>query len=336
MKKVLNSPERYVDEMLAGLCAAHPDHYMQPERRVIVRPGVPRPGKVGIVTGGGSGHLPVFTGYVGYGLLDGAAIGDVFASPSAERMASAMRRVDAGAGVLRLYGNYGGDLMNFDMAGEMLDLEDIESTTVALADDVASAGPAEAAKRRGVAGMVYAFKLAGARAEELADLGEVTRTAQKAADACRSMGFALTPCIVPMAGKATFDLGPDEMEMGMGIHGEPGLWRAKARTADEISDEILDRLLADMPLQKGERVSVLVNSLGATPLEELYIMYRRIAERLAGLGVAIVQPLVGRYATSMEMTGASVTLLQLDSELERLLRAPCDCPYWTVQAPRSP
>lgn len=332
MKKVLNAPSDYVDEMLEGLCAAHPAHFVQPERRVIVRPGAPRPGKVGIVTAGGSGHLPIFTGYVGQGLLDGAAIGDVFASPSAEQMASVMRRVHAGAGVLRLYGNYGGDLMNFDMAGEMLEFEDIRSTTVVLADDVASAAPAEAAKRRGVAGMVYAFKLAGARAEEMADLEDVTRIAQKAADTCRSIGFALTPCIVPMAGSATFSLAADEMEMGMGIHGEPGLWRAKIRPADEITDEIVDRLLADRPLGRGERASVLVNSLGATPLEELYIMYRRIARRLEDAGITLIEPLVGRYATSMEMTGASVTLLRLDSELERLLRAPCDCPYWTVRA----
>jgi dihydroxyacetone kinase-like protein len=331
MKKILNNPGDYVDEMLDGLVAAHPAIYAQPERRVITRAAGTRKGKVGIVTGGGSGHLPVFTGYVGTGLLDAAAIGDVFASPAAEQMAAAMRRADAGAGVLRLYGNYGGDVMNFDMAGEMVDLEDsIRSTTVLLADDVVSAPPAEAAKRRGVAGMVYAFKIAGARAEEMADLETVTAVAQKSADACRSIGMALTPCTVPQAGKPTFDLGPDDMEMGMGIHGEPGIRREKLKPADAIVDEMLDRLLADKPAKSGDRVSILVNSLGATPPEELYIMYRRARARLSELGVEIVMPLVGRYATSMEMTGATITLCHLDGELERLLKAPCHCAFWTV------
>ena len=331
MKKILNDPAHYVDEMLDGLVAAHPDVYARPHPRVIARAGGATPGKVGIVTGGGSGHLPVFTGYVGKGLLDACAIGNVFASPSAEQMAEAIRVADGGAGVLRLYGNYGGDVMNFDMAGETVEMEnDIRSTTVLLADDVASAPPAEAAKRRGVAGMVYAFKIAGAKAEEMADLDAVTATAQATADACRSIGMALTPCTVPQAGKPTFQIGEDEMEMGMGIHGEPGIWRDKLRPADAIVDEMLDRLLADMPLGKGDRASILVNSLGATPPEELYIMYRRARARLGDIGVEIVMPLVGRYATSMEMTGATVTLCQLDGERERLLKAPCHCAFWTV------
>ncbi len=330
MKKILNKPVDYVDEMLDGLCAAHPGVYAQPSPRVIARAGGATPGKVGLVTGGGSGHLPVFGGYVGTGLLDAAAIGDVFASPSAEQMAEAMRRADGGAGVVRLYGNYGGDVMNFDMAGEMLELEDLASTTVVLADDVASAGPEERSKRRGVAGMVYAFKIAGARAEERASLEEVTLAAQKAADACRSIGMALSPCTVPQAGRPTFQLGQDEMEMGMGIHGEPGIWRDRIKPADAITDEMMDRLLADMPLGRGDRISILVNSLGATPLEELYIMYRRAKARLDELGVGIVMPLVGRYATSMEMAGATVTVCRLDGELERLLKAPAHCAYWTV------
>jgi dihydroxyacetone kinase-like protein len=331
MKKILNDPANYVDEMLDGLIAAHADIYARPAPRVIARAAGVTPGKVGIVTGGGSGHLPVFTGYVGKGLLDACAIGNVFASPSAEQMADAMRVANGGAGVLRLYGNYGGDVMNFDMAGETVEMEDdIPSTTVLLADDVASAPPAEAKKRRGVAGMVYAFKIAGAKAEEMADRDAVTATAQKVADACRSIGMALTPCTVPQAGKPTFQIGEGEMEMGMGIHGEPGIWRDKLRPADRIVDEMMDRLLADMPLKKGDRVSILVNSLGATPPEELYIMYRRARARLGDLGVEIVMPLVGRYATSMEMTGATITLCQLDGELERLLKAPCHCAFWTV------
>ncbi len=329
MKKILNAPEHFVEEMLEGFVAAHPDHYAQPAPRVIVRAGDRTPGKVGIVSAGGSGHLPIFTGYVGKGLLDGCAIGLVFASPSAEQMAETMRRVDAGAGVLRLYGNYGGDVMNFDMAGETVDMEDdIVSTSVVLADDVASAGPDEAEKRRGVAGMVYAFKIAGAKAEQLADLAEVTRVAQKAADACRSIGMALSPCTVPQAGKPTFEIGETEMEMGMGIHGEPGIWRDTLKPADAIVDEMLERLLADQPLGGGDRYSILVNSLGATPQEELYIMYRRARQVMAETGAIEVMPLVGRYATSMEMAGATITLIKLDDELEALLKAPCDCPFW--------
>lgn len=330
MKKILNQPVNYVDEMLEGLVQAHPEYYSLPEPRVLCRAGGAVAGKVAIVTGGGSGHLPVFTGYVGPGLLDGAAIGDVFSSPSAEQIAAAMKHVNSGAGVLRLYGNYGGDVMNFDMAGETLEMEGVQSTTVVLADDVASAPPEEAAKRRGVAGMVYAFKIAGAAAERKWELDKVTRVAQKTADACRSIGMALTPCIIPLSGKPTFEIGADEMEMGMGIHGEPGIWRDKLKPADAIADEMWERLQADRPLDQGDAVSVMVNSLGATPLEELYILYRRFAKHVKDAGARSVMPLVGRYATSMEMTGATLTLCQLDAELEELLLAPAACAFWQV------
>lgn len=332
VKKVLNSPSAFVDEMLEGLCAAHPQYYKRigEEGRVIVRPDAPVKGKVGIVTGGGSGHLPVFTGYVGRGLLDACAIGEVFASPGVDLMATAIRAAEGGAGVLRLYGNYGGDILNFDMAGELVEMEGIRTTTVRVADDVASAGPAERHKRRGVAGMVYCFKIAGALADRGAALDEVTAIAQKAADSCRSVGVALTPCIVPAAGRPTFTLGEDEMEMGMGIHGEPGVERGPLRTADEIAETMVAMLLNDMPLSPGDRISVLCNSLGATPLEELYIVYRYVARRMQALGVSIVQPLVDRYATSMEMAGMSLTFCKLDDELEALLSAPCDCPFLRV------
>ncbi len=332
MKKILNDPEAYVDEMLQGLVAAHSEFYrlVGDDGRVVARAASGTDGKVGIVSGGGSGHLPVFTGYVGPGLLDACAIGDVFASPSADQMAEAIRAADQGAGVLRLYGNYGGDVMNFDMAGDLVEMDDIRTTTVLLADDVASARPEEAEKRRGVAGMVYAFKIAGAAAEAGKDLDDVTRIAQKSADACRSVGAALSPCTVPQAGKPTFEIGDDEMEMGMGIHGEPGVWRDTLKPADDIAEEMMDRLLADMPLEKGDRVSILVNSLGATPAEELYILYRVVKRRLDAAGATIVMPLVGRYATSMEMTGVSFTLVKLDAELEAHLTAPCDCAFWTV------
>ena len=312
---------------------AHPETYCLKgeDNRVVARTTPGKAGKVGIVSAGGSGHLPVFTGYVGHGLLDACAIGNVFASPSAEQMADAIRAADQGAGVLRLYGNYGGDVMNFDMAGDLVEMEDIDTTTVLLADDVASAPPEEAEKRRGVAGMVFAFKITGAAAEAGLDLAGVTRVAQKTADACRSVGAALSPCTVPQAGKPTFEIGDDEMEMGMGIHGEPGVWRGKLRPADAIAEEMMDRLLADINIGSGDRVSVLVNSLGATPHEELYILYRIVQARLQAVGAEIVMPLVGRYATSMEMTGVSFTLCKLDEELEGYLKAPCECAFWSVR-----
>jgi dihydroxyacetone kinase-like protein len=314
MKKILNRPADYVNEMLDGLCAAHPQYYRRTgaEGRVVVRTDAPIGGKVGIVTGGGSGHLPVFTGYLGAGLADACAIGDVFSSPGVDLITDAIRAAD------------------FDMAGEMVEMEGIRTTTVLVADDVASAGPEERHKRRGVAGLVFCYKMAGAKAAAGASLDEVATLAQKAADSCRSVGVALTPCTVPCAGRPTFTIGEDEMEIGMGIHGEPGVRRGPLRTADEIVGEMLEMLLADMPLTSGDRVSVLVNSLGATPLEELYIAYRYVAAKLKELGVTVVSPLVGRYATSMEMAGMSVTFSKLDAELEALLKAPCDCPFLKV------
>lgn len=332
MKKILNDPSAYVDEMLEGLCAAHPESFglIGDDRRVVVRSGGPVKGKVGIVTGGGSGHLPVFLGYIGDGLLDGCAVGNVFAGPRVADCQLAMQHCDGGAGVLALYGNYGGDRMNFDMAQEFLELEGKEIASLRVADDVASAPFDEREKRRGVAGIVLVYKVAGARAAQGASLAEVTATARKAADAVRSIGVALTPCIVPESGKATFEIADDEVEFGMGIHGEPGIWRGKLKSADALVDEMLDRLLPEVDAQRGRRMAVLVNSLGATPPEELYILYRRVSARLADIGVTPVRPLVGRYATSMDMAGASLSLMPLDDELEALLAAPASCPFWKV------
>lgn len=332
MKKILNDPYSYAEETLKGLCRAYPQYYRQLEAapRVVARAGGGKAGKVGVVSGGGSGHLPIFTGYIGPGFLDAVANGDVFASPSADEMAEAIRAAHQGAGVLRLYGNYGGDVMNFDMAGELVDFDGIEATTVLLADDVASAPLAEREKRRGVAGMVFAFKIAGAAAEAGLDLADVTRVAQKAADNARSMGVALSPCVVPHAGKPTFQIGDDEMEVGMGIHGEPGVHRGKLGTADEIADAMLNPILDDFSATQGERFAVLVNSLGATPTEELFILYNRIASRMEEQGLVIGNSLVGRYATSMEMAGVSLTLLKLDDELEGFLTAPAACAFWKV------
>ncbi|MBL8589020.1 MAG: dihydroxyacetone kinase subunit DhaK [Methylobacteriaceae bacterium] len=328
MKKLMNAPDAFVDEMLDGLVAAHPA--LAREARVIRLAAPARKGKVGIVSGGGSGHLPLFTGYVGRGLLDACAIGDVFAGPSVDACEQAIRAADGGRGVLRLYGNYGGDRMNFDLAGEMVEIDDIETTTVLGTDDIASAAPAESGKRRGVAGIIYAYKIAGAKADAGADLAEVTATAQAAVDACRTIGVALSPCQIPGAAAPTFAIGADEIEMGMGIHGEPGIWRDKLRSADDVADEMVKRLLADPVKHASDRVSVLVNSLGATPLEELFIVYRRVARQLTKNGLTIVRPLVGHYVTSMEMAGLSISLIHLDAAREALLAAPAECPFWRV------
>ena len=330
MKKILNSPSAYVDETLAGLCAAYPSTYKLSGARVLGRASGPVPGKVGIVTGGGSGHLPVFLGYVGDGLLDACAVGNVFAGPRVADCVSAFQAADGGAGVLTLYGNYGGDRMNFEMAIEDLASDTFKCNSVRVADDVASAPAAERDKRRGVAGMVFAFKIAGACAAAGGSLAEVTAAAQKAAEACRTIGVALTPCTIPESGRASFEIAETEIEFGMGIHGEPGIWRGPLKSADALTDEMLDLLLPELDMAKGTSTAVLVNSLGATPHEELFIVYRRVAEVLGQRGIRIVMPLIGRYATSMEMTGMSLTLMPLDNELERLLQAPADCPFWKV------
>lgn len=239
--------------------------------------------------------------------------------------------MDNGQGVLLLYGNYGGDIMNFDMASETVDFEDnIRCTTVLATDDIASATPEEAHKRRGVAGMIYGFKMAGAKAQEGASLDEVTRIAQKTMENTRTIGCALTSCTLPAVGHPTFEIADDEMEMGMGIHGEPGIWRDKLRSADDIAEEMFQRLQTELSLKKGDKVSVLVNSLGATPLEELYILYNKVVQLIDNTGATIIHPLVGRYATSMEMTGASLTFCKLDDELEALLNAPAHCAFWRV------
>ncbi|OIV46259.1 dihydroxyacetone kinase [Sodalis sp. TME1] len=277
MKKILNDPARYVDDMLDGLCAAYPQHYRRAGEngRVLAHADSAAAGKVGIVTGGGSGHLPLFHGYVGPGLAGACAIGNVFAGPRVDDCLTAMRLSDGGAG------------------------------------------------------LVYAYKLAGAKADTGASLAEVTATAEKAVAACRSIGVALSACVVPESGRPAFSLTEDEMEFGMGIHGEPGIWRGKMRPAAALADDMLARLWEEIPAARGDRISLMVNSLGATPLEELYIVYQTLARRLGERQVEVVAPLIGRYATSMEMSGFSLTLCALDNELESLLRAPASSPFWS-------
>jgi len=332
VKKLINDPNAFVDEMLEGLLAAHPDQLrsVSPDNRALVRADAPVAGHVGIVTGGGSGHLPVFLGYVGVGLCSGVAVGNVFSSPSMDQILAATRGVAAGEGVLYLFGNYGGDVMNFELAGELAAMEGIETATVLVADDVASAPADRAADRRGVAGMVLAWKCAGAAAERGDSLAQVADAARHALANTRSMGVGLSPTIIPAAGKPTFELADGEMELGIGIHGEPGVRRAALGTANEIADEILAAILADLALTRGDRVVVMINGLGATPLEELYILFRRVRMTLDGIGVIVHRPLVGEFATSLEMAGASITVMRLDDRLTQLIDAPARSPFFRV------
>jgi len=330
MKKMLNNPNEFVNEMLDGLLKAHPDQLTFTEDiHCIVRAVSPVQGKVALATGGGSGHLPVFLGYVGKGMLDGCAVGDVFQSPSAEQMLAVTRRIHGGKGVVYIYGNYSGDIMNFDMAAEMADMEDIQVRTVLVKDDVASAPPAEAERRRGVAGMVFAFKIAGAKADLGGSLEEVVAVAEKALANTRSMGVALSPCTVPRVGKPTFTIADDEMEIGMGIHGERGIKREKLQSADQIAERMTFAILEDLKPQAGDRLAVMVNGLGATPPEELYILFRKVHQILAQREIKIYRAYVGEFATSMEMAGASFTFFRLDDELIQLLDHPADTPFFT-------
>lgn len=333
MKKIINQPENYVNEMLEGLYIAHPDliTYTNDDLRCLVTANK-KEGKVGIATGGGSGHLPLFLGYVGKGMLDGCSVGDVFQSPSAEQMLAVTKAIDSGAGVLYIYGNYNGDIFNFDMATEMADFEEnIRVESVVAGEDVASAGPSKEGEkntRRGVAGIFFVYKCAGGAADAMLDLDEVKRVAEKAANNVRTMGVALTPCIVPRVGKPGFTIEEDEMEIGMGIHGETGIRRGKLEPADQIVDEMLEKITNDIPYVNGDEVAVLVNGLGATPLDEQYIVTRRIDQYLKEKGIKVYRYYVGEYATSLEMAGFSISLLKLDDELKGYLNAPAQTPFF--------
>ncbi len=332
MKKIMNSAERFVPEMLEGIYAAHSEALtcVDGDLHCLVSART-HAGKVGLMTGGGSGHLPLFLGYVGEGMLDGCAIGDVFQSPSAEQILAVTKHIDQGAGVLYIYGNYNGDIFNFDSAAEMADFEEsIRTLTCVAGEDVAGPAPlpGEANKRRGVAGIFFVFKCAGAAAAEGADLEAVKRVADKVCANVRTMGVALFSCTVPRVGRPSFEIGEDEMEIGMGIHGEPGVRRGKIQPADAVVDEMLAPILSDLPYTAGDEVAVLINGLGATPPEELYVMYRRVKQVLDQRGIKVFRPFIGEFATSMEMAGASISLLKVDDELKRYLSAAADTPFY--------
>lgn len=327
MKKLINNPEQVVKEELEGIAVAHPDLvkvHFDPD--FIVRADAPVQGKVGLVSGGGSGHEPMHGGFVGMGMLDAACPGAVFTSPTPDQMLEATKAVNGGAGVLHIVKNYTGDVMNFEMAAELGVTEGIEVESVTLDDDVAVQDSLYTAGRRGVGSTVLAEKLCGAAAEEGRSLREVADVCRKVKDWGRSMGMALTSCTVPHAGKPTFDLPEDEMEIGIGIHGEPGRKRMKIKTADEITEMLMEPVVNDIPFKSGEEVLLFVNSMGGTPLIELYIVYRKAFEIAEKHGLKVVRNLIGAYITSLEMAGCSITVLKMDDDLKKLWDAPVNTP----------
>lgn len=329
MKKLINDPHDVVIESVRGFARAHADLVtMNEDPLYVARKAEKASGKVALVSGGGSGHEPLHAGFVGEGMLDAAVPGAVFTSPTPDPILAATKAVDRGAGVLHIVKNYTGDVMNFDTAAELADMEDIKVSPVIVNDDVAVEDSLYTAGRRGVAGTMLVEKIAGAAAERGDDLDGVTEIAQRVIDNVRSMGVALSACTVPHAGKPSFDLDDTEVEIGIGIHGEPGRHRIPAASANSITDQLLDPVIADLNLTGGEKVIVLVNGMGGTPLSELYIVYGRVADRLADLGVDVERSLVGSYVTSLEMQGASVTVLKADEEMIELFDAPALTPAY--------
>jgi dihydroxyacetone kinase-like protein len=327
VKKIINDPQDVVAEALLGIEAAHPELKVDHEQKIIYRPDAGRRGKVGLVSGGGSGHEPLHGGFVGLGMLDAACAGEVFTSPVPDQMQAATALVDGGAGVLHIVKNYTGDVMNFEMAAELAAAESgVEVRSVVTDDDVAVKDSTWTAGRRGVGVTVLLEKIVGAAAEAGASLDEVERIAKKVNGQGRSMGVALTSCTVPAAGRPTFDLPDDMMELGVGIHGEPGRERVPMAPASEIAQMLLDPVIADLPFGSGDPVIAFVNGLGGTPLLELYVLYNEVAKILRGKGIQVARSLVGPYITSLDMAGASVTLLKADDELLGLWDAPVSTP----------
>ncbi len=329
MKKLINDPQKVVKETLEGFQEAYknlvkvhfdPDWVERAEEKA--------DGKVALLSGGGSGHEPLHAGYVGEGMLDAAVPGAVFTSPTPDPIEEATRAIDRGAGVLYIVKNYTGDVLNFETAAELAMLDDIDIETVLINDDCAVEDSLYTAGRRGVAGTVLVEKIAGAAAEAGLDLEEVAAVARKVNDNMRSMGLALGPCTVPHAGKPSFDLAEDEIELGIGIHGEPGYRRGPMESADQLTKELYEKVRDDLGLKKGQRVVALVNGMGGTPESELFIVYRKLAELLAKDGIEVARPLVGDYVTSLEMPGVSITLLRVDDELLEYFDAPANTPAW--------
>lgn len=320
MKKIINKPEDVVNEMLEGLVKSGKEYIKRLEGyNVIVR--AEKDDKVALVSGGGSGHEPSHAGYVGYGMLDAAVAGEVFTSPTPDQILEAIKAVDSKKGVLLIIKNYSGDIMNFDMAAEMAEMEGIEVQKVVVNDDVAVENSTYTTGRRGVAGTVFVHKIAGAAAESGMEISKVKEIANRVIANVRTMGMSLGPCTVPALGKPSFSLEENEIEMGLGIHGEPGTHKEELRSADELSEYMVGKILEDIQISKDEEVAVMINGLGATPLMELYIVNRKVNELLASKGIIIDKTYVGNYMTSIEMPGFSITILKLDNELKSLLKS---------------
>jgi len=326
MKKVINAPERVVEDMLRGMELAHGGLLrVIPEANVVVRADAPVQGKVALVSGGGSGHEPTHGGFVGPGMLDAACAGAVFTSPTPDQMFDASRVVDGGAGVFYVVKNYTGDVLNFEMAGELAVAEGIETDYVVTNDDVAVEDSTYTSGRRGIAGTIFVHKICGAAADDGKDLAGIKELAERVNSNVRSMGMALTSCTPPESGEPIFDIGEDEMEIGIGIHGEPGIERKNLEPSDQMVDEMLAKILGDSVNYSGSEVAVMVNGMGGTPLMELYVAYAHVADVLEREGIQVFgMPYVGDYMTSLEMAGFSITLLKLDDEMKPYLTAPCD------------
>ena len=323
MKKIINNPTDVVSEALMGMQAAYPDKLVYTPKMEVISRKEKKTDKVAIISGGGAGHEPLHAGFVGKGMLDAAISGNVFSSPSPDRIGSAIEQVSCGKGVLMVIKNYSGDIMNFGLSADLAEMDDIEVAQVVVKDDVAVPDREEGTGRRGIAGTVFVHKIAGAKAEQGASLAEVKAAAEKAIRNIRTMGVAMTPCILPAVGKPGFQIADDEIEIGMGIHGEKGIETTKIKTAKEIAEILVGRILDDYDYS-GSEVAVLVNGLGGTPLMELYILNMEVQKILEEKGIKAYRTFVGNYCTSIDMTGASVTLMKLDDELKELLDAPCD------------
>lgn len=327
MKKVINNPQNVVNEMLEGMVKAHPEYVKRLEGfDVLVRVKEPKRGKVALVSGGGSGHEPSHGGFVGEGMLDGAVAGEVFTSPTPDQVFEAVKAVEGGAGVLLIIKNYTGDIMNFEMAQELAEAENIKVDRIIVNDDVAVENSTWTTGRRGIAGTIFVHKIAGAAAEKGMDLPGVKRIAEKVIAGVRSMGMSLTPCTVPAAGKPGFKLLEDEMEVGLGIHGEPGIHKEKIKPASQITKDLMDKIFTDIKLEENDEVAVLINGLGGTPLMELYIVNNEVDKFLKKKGIKIYRTVVGNYMTSLEMAGFSISILKLDDELKGLLNYKADTP----------
>ncbi|MFO7929610.1 MAG: dihydroxyacetone kinase subunit DhaK [Candidatus Humimicrobiaceae bacterium] len=329
MKKFINNPDNVVDESLEGYIAAYPYVVKKMEDvRVLIRKNDPDFNKVGVITGGGSGHKPAFLGYVGEGLCDAAAIGEIFAAPPSDWIYKATKKLDMGKGVIYLYGNFSGDIMNFRMAKTLAEADGIKVEEVIANDDVASSPKENMENRRAIAGEVIMWKIGGAAAMQGMKLDEVKEISEKAVFNTRSMGVGTRPCIIPASGKPSFELEEDEMEIGVGHHGEPGIKKEKIKSADETTQMLMDKVIEDLPYKNGDKVSVLINGLGATPLQELYIVNRKVSEILDKYKMKKVITYVGEYFTSLEMAGFSITLTKLDDRLEKLLLEKADSPLF--------